>query len=42
LDKKREWLCKESLLIKGPVIKLYNVDILVAYDEKIYKKIFIY
>lgn len=37
---KREWLCKENLLIKRPVIELDNGKILVGFDEEIYKEIF--
>ncbi len=38
---KREWLCKENLLIKRPVIELDNGDVIVAFDEEEYKKIFL-
>lgn len=37
---KREWLCKENLLIKRPVIEPDNGKILVGFDEEIYKEIF--
>ncbi len=37
---KREWLCKENLLIKRPVIELENGDVIVGYDEELYKKVF--
>ncbi len=37
---KREWLCKESMLIKRPVVELENGDVLVAYDEDIYSGVF--
>ena len=36
---KKEWLCKENLLIKRPVIE-FNDKIIVAFDEEEYKKIF--
>jgi len=37
---KKEWLVKENMLIKRPVIE-YNSDVIVAYDETIYKAIFL-
>ena len=37
---KREWLCKENLLIKRPVIELDNGKIIVGFDEGEYKEIF--
>jgi len=37
---KREWLCKENLLIKRPVIELDSGDIIVGFDEKKYEEIF--
>jgi Spx/MgsR family transcriptional regulator len=37
---KREWLCKENLLIKRPVIELDNGDVIVGFDEDRYKEIF--
>jgi Spx/MgsR family transcriptional regulator len=42
LDEKgmREWLCKENLLIKRPVIELENGEVIVGYDEEKYKGIF--
>ena len=36
---KREWLCKENMLIKRPVIE-YDGKIIVAFDEEKYKEIF--
>jgi len=36
---KREWLCKENLLIKRPVIE-YDDKVIVAFDEEKYKEIF--
>ena len=35
-DEKREWLAKENMLIKRPVIELDN-DIIVGYNETLYK-----
>ena len=37
---KREWLCKENLLIKRPVIELDNGDVIVGFDEEKYKEVF--
>lgn len=37
---KKEWLCKENLLIKRPVIELDNGDVIVAFDEERYRDIF--
>jgi len=37
---KREWLCKENMLFKRPVIE-YNDTALVGWNEDIYKEIFI-
>jgi len=39
-DGKKEWLIKENMLIKRPVIE-FNDDVLVAYDETIYKATFL-
>ena len=39
-DAKREWLCKENMLFKRPVIEFKN-QIIVGWDEDKYKKIFI-
>jgi len=36
---KKEWLTKENMLIKRPVIE-YNNDVIVAFDEDEYNKIF--
>ncbi len=36
---KREWLCKENLLIKRPVIELESGDVIVGFDEERYKEI---
>ena len=38
---KREWLCKENLLIKRPVVELDNGDVIVAFDEDKYKELFL-
>ncbi len=37
---KNEWLIKENMLIKRPVIE-FNESVIVAYDETIYKAIFL-
>jgi Spx/MgsR family transcriptional regulator len=37
---KKEWLIKENMLIKRPVIE-YKDDVIVAFDEEIYKNTFI-
>ncbi len=37
---KREWLCKENLLIKRPVVELDNGDVLVAFNEDKYREVF--
>jgi len=38
---KREWLCKENLLIKRPVVELDNGNVIVAFDEDEYKSKFL-
>ncbi len=38
-DGKKEWLIKENMLIKRPVIE-YNDDVIVAFDEEKYKELF--
>jgi len=38
-EAKKEWLCKENLLIKRPVIEL-DEKVIVGFDEKKYKEIF--
>ena len=38
---KREWLCKEFLLIKRPVIELDSGMVVVAFDEEKYKELFL-
>jgi len=42
LDEKgmKEWLCKENLLIKRPVIELDNGEVIVGFDEEKYEEIF--
>jgi len=37
---KKEWLIKENMLIKRPVIE-YNDEIIVAFDEELYKSTFL-
>ena len=37
---KKEWLIKENMLIKRPVIE-YEDDVIVAFDETIYRAIFL-
>ena len=37
---KKEWLCKENMLIKRPVIE-FDDKVIVAYDEEIYKGVFL-
>ncbi|MEA3289694.1 MAG: ArsC/Spx/MgsR family protein, partial [Campylobacterota bacterium] len=34
---KLEWLCKENMLLKRPVVE-YDNDLLVGFDENIYKE----
>jgi len=36
----KEWLCKENLLIKRPVIELNNGNVIVGFDEEKYEEIF--
>ena len=36
----KEWLCKENLLIKRPVIELDNGDVIVGFDKEKYEEIF--
>lgn len=38
-EAKKEWLCKENLLIKRPVIEL-DEKVIVGFDEEKYKEIF--
>jgi Spx/MgsR family transcriptional regulator len=37
---KKEWLCKENLLIKRPVVE-FNNEIIVGFKEEEYKRIFL-
>ena len=37
---KYEWLCKEPMLFKRPVIE-FNDNVVVSWDEEIYKKTFL-
>jgi len=39
-EEKKEWLCKENLLIKRPVI-IFNEKILVGYNEEDYTREFL-
>jgi len=39
-DGMKEWLCRENLLIKRPVIELDNGDVIVGFDEEKYEEIF--
>jgi len=39
-DGKKEWLAKENLLIKRPVIE-YKDEVIVGFDEDEYKKVFL-
>ena len=36
----KEWLCRENLLIKRPVIELEDGEVIVGFDEEKYKEIF--
>ncbi|WP_456433712.1 arsenate reductase family protein [Nitratifractor sp.] len=36
----REWLCKENLLVKRPVIELENGEVVVGFDPKRYGALF--
>jgi len=38
---KREWLCKENILIKRPVIETDGGDVIAGYDESLYKEKFL-
>lgn len=37
---RRQWLCKENLLIKRPVVELDDQRVIVGFDEKLYEEIF--
>jgi Spx/MgsR family transcriptional regulator len=36
----KEWLCKENLLIKRPVVE-YNGEVIVGFNEEVYKRSFL-
>jgi len=36
----QEWLCKENLLIKRPVLE-YNNEVIVGFNEELYKRSFL-
>ena len=38
---KKEWLCKENLLFKRPIIELDNGKVIVGFDDEKYKEIFL-
>jgi Spx/MgsR family transcriptional regulator len=38
---KREWLCKENTLIKRPVVETGEGDVVVGFDENLYKEKFL-
>jgi len=38
-SQKLEWLCKNNMLIKRPVIE-HDGDLIVGFDEELYKKVF--
>ncbi len=40
IEQKREWLCKENMLIKRPVIECNDGKIIVGFDEELYKELF--
>ncbi len=37
----REWLCKENILIKRPVIETDDGEVVVGFDEELYKERFL-
>ncbi len=37
---KEEWLCKENLLIKRPIVE-FDEKVIVGFDEEIYKGVFL-
>jgi len=39
-DGKKEWLCKENMLLKRPVVE-YDDKVIVSFKEDIYKDIFL-
>ncbi len=40
-EERKQWLCKENLLIKRPVIELEDGRVIVGFDEESYKEIFL-
>ena len=40
-EERKQWLCKENLLIKRPVIELEDGRVIVGFDEESYKDIFL-
>ena len=38
-EAKKEWLCKENMLFKRPIIE-FNSEAIVGFDEEMYKKLF--
>ncbi len=38
---KIEWLCKENMLIKRPVVEFEDDEVIVEFDEDKYKEIFV-
>jgi len=36
-DGKREWLCQENTLIKRPVVENENNDVIIGFNEALYK-----
>jgi len=39
-DEKKEWLCKENMLIKRPVVE-FNDQVVVGFNSDIYKGVFL-
>ena len=39
-DGKREWLCKENMLLKRPIIE-FDSQVIVGFDEELYEKYFL-
>lgn len=38
---KKQWLCDENMLLKRPVIEYGNDEVMVAFDEEVYKETFL-
>ena len=38
-DGMRQWLCKENMLIKRPVLETLEGDIIVGFDEDLYERL---